>query len=229
MSKTIISLDHVTYNIPYSHSILEDINFKLEPGQFLGLLGHNGTGKTTLLDIILGNKQISSGKVRVLNEDPHSAARKNKSHIAYLSQDVAIKGDLSIKDFFKFHSVFYPLYSKDDEKLLIEAFGLTYDLKVGALSTGQQKKVQIIANLSTRPELILIDEITAVLDPEARDVFFRELLKVKDKYSTSVLLATNIAEDLIGRTDRVLFIADKKAVMHEPQEIPSLFNLGLAA
>lgn len=229
MRKTIISLEHVSYTIPYGDNILKDIHFTLDEGQFLGILGHNGTGKTTLLDIILGNKQISTGEIQVLGEDPHSADRKNKQDIAFLSQDVSIKGDLSIHDFFKFHSAFYPNYSKDDELTLLEIFGLTRDLKVGSLSTGQQKKVQIIAGLATRPKLILIDEITAVLDPEARNIFFKELVKVKEKYSPAILLATNIAEDLIGSADRVLFIAEKCGIEHDPQEIPKLFNLGKAA
>lgn len=229
MRKNIISLDHVSYTIPYGDTILEDIDFTLAEGQFLGILGHNGTGKTTLLDIILGNKQISTGRVDVLGENPHSADRKNKQDIAFLSQDVTIKGDLSIHDFFKFHSAFYPNYSKEDELTLLETFGLTRELKVGALSTGQQKKVQIVAGLATRPKLILIDEITAVLDPEARDIFFKELIKAKEKYSPAILLATNIAEDLIGNADRVLFIAGKCGIEHEPREIPKLFNLKLAA
>lgn len=225
----IINIRNLTYTIPHSDSILEDINFELGENEFVGILGHNGTGKTTLLDVILGLKKPSHGSIQVFDEDPHILERKNKEKIVFLSQDVTIKGNLSINDFLKFHSAFFPDYSHEDEDHLLRVFELPRDLKVGSLSTGQQKKVQVVAGLATRPKLIIVDEITAVMDPETRDIFFSELLKVREKYSSSVLLATNIAEDLMGRVDRVLFISDKKAASHSPEEIMSLFNIGEAA
>lgn len=228
MSK-LISIQNLTYSIPYSHSILEDINFELKEKEFVGILGHNGTGKTTLLDLILGLKKPSHGSIQIFQEDPHILERTNKEKIVFLSQDVTIKGNLSISDFLNFHAAFFPDYSKADEEHLLEVFELSKDLKVGSLSTGQQKKVQVVAGLSTRPKLIIIDEITAVMDPETRDIFFNELMQVREKYSSSVILATNIAEDLVGRVDKVLFISDKKATSHSPDEIMNLFNIGEAA
>ena len=228
MSK-IISINNLSYAVPYGQTILKDINLDIPAGEFLGLLGHNGSGKTTLLDVIMGNKKASIGSVSVLNEDPHSSRRLNKQHIVYLSQDVSIKGDISIGDFLKFHSAFYPDYSKEDEKHLVNVFEIHKDLKVGALSTGQQKKVQIIAGLSAKPKLVIIDEITAVLDPETRDIFFKELQSVKERYASSIILATNIAEDLIDRADRILFIEHKRGMLHRPEDIMKLFNIGLVA
>lgn len=225
----ILSIKNLTYTIPYSTSILEDISLEVAPGELIGILGHNGTGKTTLLDVVLGLKKASQGSIEVLNEDPHALNRKNKNQIVFLSQDVSLKGNLTISEFLKFHSTFYPDYSKKDEAQLLEAFSLSGDQKVGSLSTGQQKKVQVVAGFSTCPKLIIIDEITAVMDPETRDIFFQELLKVKNKYGSATLLATNIAEDLIHRADKVVFIADKKAHIHESNQILHLFNLGNAA
>lgn len=227
--RKLISIEDMSYTIPYGETILNTVNLEINEGELLGILGHNGSGKTTLLDVILGNKKASSGKIHVLDEDPHSPKRKNKQKIVYLSQDVSIKGDLSIGAFFKFHSAFYPEYSFNDEKHLLEVFELNKEMKVGALSTGQQKKVQIIAGLSAIPSLIIIDEITAVLDPETRDIFFKELLNVKKKYATSILLATNLAEDLVDKADRVLFIENHQAILHKPEDIMKLFNIGIAA
>lgn len=226
---TILSIKNLTYTIPHADSILEEINLDIHPGEFIGVLGHNGTGKTTLLDIILGLKKASKGSITVLNEDPHAIDRKKKNQIVFLSQDVSLKGNLTIGEFLKFHSTFYPDYSVEDETELLKAFSLKKNQKVGALSTGQQKKVQVIAGLSTRPKLIIIDEITAVMDPETRDIFFQELLKVRNKYGAAAILATNIAEDLIDRADKVLFIADKQCTLHAPGKILHLFNIGEAA
>ncbi len=227
--RKLISIEDLSYAIPYGETLLNSINLDIHEGELLGILGHNGSGKTTLLDVILGNKKATLGKIHVLDEDPHSSERKSKNQIVYLSQDVSIKGDVTIGNFLKFHSSFYPNYSHADEEHLLNVFELSKDQKIGALSTGQQKKVQVIAGFSAVPKLIIIDEITAVLDPETRDKFFKELLLVKEKYKSSILLATNLAEDLVDRADRVLFIEDRKAVLHNPEDIMKLFNIGLAA
>lgn len=224
-----ISLKNLSYSIPYADSILEDINFNLGAGEFIGVLGHNGAGKTTLIDLVLGLKKASQGEIQVMGENPHGLDRKHKDKIAFLSQDINIKGNLSIAQFLKFHSSFYPDYSSDDASHLMEAFELDQQQKIGSLSTGQQKKVQAVAAFSCRPKLILIDEITAVMDPETRDIFFRELSNVITKHSSSVLLATNIAEDLINRADKILFIENKKATVCESNKILHLFNIGEAA
>jgi ABC-2 type transport system ATP-binding protein len=225
----LISIKNLSYTVPYGDTILKDVNLEVAAGEFIGILGHNGSGKTTLLDIILGSKRPSLGQVNVLAENPHAVNRIRKNEIVFLSQDVSIKGDLRIKDFLKFHSAFYPNYSKEEAERLLEVFELNEDMKVGALSTGQQKKVQVVANFATAPKLIIIDEITAVMDPETRDTFFKELLALKIEKNTSVLLATNLAEDLIRRADRVLFIENQNASLHSPDTILNLFNIEKAA
>lgn len=228
MSK-LLSIENINYTVPYGDTILENVNLEVEPGEFIGLLGHNGSGKSTLIDLLLGNRSYTSGKISILDEDPHSADRKNKRDIVYLSQDVSIKGDVTISEFLKFHSAFYKNYSRDLQNHLLKVFDLNPNQKVGVLSTGQQKKVQVVAGLSTQPKLIIIDEITAVMDPETRDIFFRELLKVKSQIGSSILLATNIAEDLVNRADKVLFIENKTGKLHHPDEIMKLFNIESAA
>jgi ABC-2 type transport system ATP-binding protein len=225
----VIKIENMSYTIPFGQTILKNINLRLEESRFLGILGQNGTGKTTLLDILMGFRSWDEGKVEVLNENPHHEFRTQKEKIIFLSQEVVIKGNLSIGQFLKFHSAFYKSYSQEDESQLLEVFRLSKDMKIGALSTGQQKKVQIIAGLATQPKIIVIDEITAVLDPETRDIFFRELENTRKKNSSSIILATNIAEDLIGRADEILFIQNFKASLHHPSEIKKLFNIGEAA
>lgn len=225
----LISIENLSYTVPYGETILKEVNLEVGAGEFIGILGHNGSGKTTLLDLILGSKKPSSGQLEVLSENPHATDRIRKNEIVFLSQDVSIKGDLRIKDFLKFHSAFYPKFSKEEAYRLLDVFELTEDMKVGALSTGQQKKVQVVANFASNPKLIIIDEITAVMDPETRDTFFKELLFLKIEKSVSVLLATNLAEDLIQRADRVLFVEDQIATIHDPSTILNLFNIGKAA
>lgn len=225
----IIHIKDMSYTIPYSDTILESVNLEVLPGQFLGILGHNGAGKTTFMDLLMGFRKSSSGELLLLGEDPHAVSRDHRKAITYLSQDVVHKGSITIRQFLDFHSSFFPDYSKEEEQHLLKVFQLNPEQKIGALSTGQQKKVQVVSAFATCPKLILIDEITAVMDPETRSIFFRELQRIRQKYSSAILLATNIAEDLIERCDQILFIEGKKASLHSPNHIARLFNLSQEA
>jgi ABC-2 type transport system ATP-binding protein len=227
--KKLISIDHLNYSIPYGQKILEDINFSLSEGQFLGILGRNGVGKTTLMDLLLGARPKTSGSILVLDEDPMSLDRKNMTGICFLSQDISLKGNLTIDEFLKFYSSLYPKYSLKEETNLLEYFSLNRLDKVGSLSTGQQKKVQIVAGLSAMPEILLIDEITAVLDPETRSQFFLVLNRFKSDHGLGIILATNIAEDLIARADEVLFIENHRGAIKKPSEILNLFKIKKAS
>ncbi len=221
----IIRFDSVSYSIPYGETILEKVHLEILAGEYIGVLGHNGAGKTTLMDLLMGFRKTSTGKLSVFDEDPHAIARSHRKSVVFLSQDVGIKGSVTIRQFLDFHAEFYPQYSGEEEGRLLKVFNLDPEQKVGALSTGQQKKVQVVAAFSTCPKLILIDEITAVMDPETRKIFFRELERIREKYSAAILLATNIAEDLVERCEKIIFIQDKKSSVHSPDEISKLFNL----
>ncbi len=221
----IIRFERVSYSIPYGESILENVQLEISAGEYIGVLGHNGAGKTTLMDLLMGFRKASSGSLTVFEEDPHAIARSHRKSVVFLSQDVGIKGSLTIRQFLDFHAEFFSEYSKKEEAHLLKVFKLDPEQKVGSLSTGQQKKVQVVAAFSTCPKLILIDEITAVMDPETRKIFFRELERVRKTYSPAILLATNIAEDLVERCEKIIFIHDKKSSLHTPDEISRLFNL----
>jgi ABC-2 type transport system ATP-binding protein len=221
----IIHIKDMSYSIPYSDSILEKVNLEVSEGEFLGVLGHNGAGKTTLMDLLMGFRKISSGELQIFGEDPHAIARAHRKDVVFLSQEISLKSSISISEFLKFHSSFYDSYSKKEESHLLKIFKLDPESKIGSLSTGQQKKVQIIANLSVLPKLILIDEITAVLDPETRSIFFREIERFRKEHKCAIVLATNIAEDLVDRCDKIFFIKNKLGKVHTPSEIAGLFNL----
>ncbi len=224
-----LRLENLYYRVPYGESILEGVSFELAPGEILGVLGKNGSGKTTLIDLILGSRNPTSGTISVLGHDPHSPDRIHIGRIAYLSHDIGLKGNLTISQFLNFHASFYPSYNLSEQQKICEFLKIDPSCKIGALSTGQQKKIQIVAGLSAMPELVIVDEITAVLDLSARGEFFELLLDYRKRYQTSVLLATNIAEDLIGVADRVIFISDKTAQEHPTSHINSIFGVGECA
>jgi len=220
-----VEVKNLFYKIPHSHYVLEDISFNLEAGQFLGVLGRNGAGKTTLMDLLMGFRPHTEGSVEIFGEDPRATHRNYLKKICFISQEVQLKGDLEIAQYLKLLSQLYPTYSKEDEVKLLKTFSLDKKSKIDLLSTGQQKKVQVVAALACNPEILLVDEITAVLDPETRGQFFKILQEYKKERNLIIVLATNIAEDLITQADRVLFISENKGSLHEPSEVHKLFHL----
>lgn len=224
-----LKLEGLSYSIPYGQEIIKSIDFNVGKGQFIGILGKNGSGKTTLIDLLLGNKTNYHGVIEVLGSTPLEFTPEIKQNISFISQDVGLKSNFQIRDFLDFHASLYPMYDFEYEKELMQKLLIDERKKIGALSTGQQKKIQIISGLASKPKLIIIDEITAVLDPEARSIFF-EILEAHIKtYESTVLLATNIAEDLINRAEKVLFISKGEGTLYDSSEIENLFNIGEVA
>lgn len=223
--KSIINAKELSYSIPYSRNIYQEVTFELSEGEIFGLLGVNGSGKTTLIDIILGQRTNYTGEIKVLNEVPNHKDRLNASQVAFISQDITLPGFFKVEEYSKFMQELYSNYDLQLEAEFLKKFNLNKEIKIGSLSTGQQRKVQIITALAAKPKLLIIDEITAVLDPEARDIFFNLLIECRSKYSLSAILATNIAEDLINIADKILFIKDQKIIQSSPQNILKLFNV----
>jgi ABC-2 type transport system ATP-binding protein len=225
----IIELIDVDYKIPNGDTVYEGLNFKLELGEFYGVLGKNGAGKTTLIDLLMGYRPITTGSIKVLGEDPMGLTRRKKKEIFVLSHDIQIQSSHSIDNYLEFTRFFYENYDRVKEKELLKYFGLDPNSKMGSLSTGQKVKAQIVAAISARPKLFLMDEVTAVLDPESRKQFFVLLKELHAEKNCSLIMATNIAEDLNGVVNKVLFIDHKHAAVHEVSEIEHLFNLDVEA
>lgn len=221
----VISIKNLSYSFPTNHLVFKDISLDIKEGEFWGLLGRNGAGKTTLIDLILGIKFPNIGEISILGKNPNNKIGNHLDDVVFLSQDIALQGDSTVEEFLNFHSKFYAKYSKKIESEMLNYFKLNRDAKIGALSTGQQKKAQIIAGFASDTKIIIIDEVTAVLDPETRHHFFLKLQEFNKKYRKTILLATNIAEDLTRCADKIFYINNYHGEIVEPQKINSLFNL----
>jgi ABC-2 type transport system ATP-binding protein len=223
----IIKLKDVNYKIPNGDTVYENLNFEVYLGDFFGVLGKNGAGKTTLIDLLMGYRPITDGEIKVMGEDPMGMSRRHKKDIFVLSHDIQIQSSHSVADYLEYTRFFYENYDRKKENELLEYFAIDPSVKMGSLSTGQKVKAQIVAAISARPKLFLMDEVTAVLDPESRKQFFVLLKILHAEKNCSLIMATNIAEDLNGVADKVLFIDHKHANVHEVSEIKHLFNLDI--
>ncbi len=217
---------NVLYQIPNGEVIYHDLDVKIGDGEFYGVLGKNGAGKSTLIEIIMGLRKISSGKVVVFGENPESNYRTQKHRIFVVTHDMMVPSNITIGKLLDYYAFFYPNYDREIEKELLDLFEINPKKKFGTLSTGQKIKALLCAAFAARCELYLMDEVTAVLDPKSRRNFFKYLKVFREKHQCSLLLATNIAEDLYQSVDHVIFIdSSHKVIVTEVEKLDSLFEL----
>lgn len=207
-------------------SIYKDLNLKIFKGDFYGVLGKNGAGKSTLIEMIMGMRKLEAGNILVFEEDPSASDRSQKHRIFPVTHDMLVPGSIKVKDLCAFYEFYYPNYDKAIETELYELFEIEPNRKFGSLSTGQKIKGLLIAAFSAKAELYLFDEVTAVLDPKSRRNFFKFLKRYREMHECTLLLATNIAEDLYQSVDKVIFIDDHQKVrVRDIEELDSLFDL----
>ncbi len=206
-------------NLSFSYNsilVLEDITLAVEQGCFVGLVGPNGSGKTTLIRVLLGLEKPLRGRVRIFGQDRE--AFRLWSRIGYLPQSLTVfnpyfpstareivaLGLLSGKRFPR-------IITKTDDKAIdrvLERFdirGIQHS-RVGELSGGQQQRVLIARAFVQEPELLILDEPTASLDPESRGAFFDTLKTLRDESRTTIILVTHDIGDIGRYADHLLWI-----------------------
>jgi ABC-2 type transport system ATP-binding protein len=211
----LISASQLRYSVP-RREILTGLDFELGPGRFLAVLGENGAGKTSLLDILMGFRRRTSGAVTVMGADPAADPWKSRARLAYLSEKIDLPGDWEAEEFLAFHRRFYPRFDAGLAGALMERFRIRGPERVGNLSAGEVRRIQIVGALAARPELLIADEITAVLDILGRRQFLSLLKDEQRRTGLTVVLATNVPEGLERYVDAVLLLSRGRQVFFGP-------------
>ena len=203
---TVVTARGLEYRLPDKRQILTAVDFHLSPGAFLAVLGENGAGKTTLLDLLMGFRRRSGGSLSVMEADPESDPWRSRARIAYLSEKVDLPGDWEARGFLDFHRAFYPTFDTVDAVDAMKLFGVRVGDRLGNMSAGELRRVQIVAALAARPDLIIVDEITAVLDIMGRRALLSLLKERQRTLGLTTVLATNVPEGLGRYADHVLLL-----------------------
>lgn len=214
----------MSYAYDLVNPVFKDINFEINEGEFWGVLGKNGAGKTSLIEILVGFRWTDTGDLKMFEQSVRNSNKDHLKNVSFLSHDVRIAGGQKIQAFFDFHSFFYENYSTEIEKELVKYFGIDPEKEIQTLSTGQQKKIQIIAALSSNTKIIIIDEITAVLDPETRTRLFIKLQEHAKRMKKTIVLATNLLEDLEVYADKFLYVSNSTTSVCSLNEIQNLMR-----
>lgn len=227
-AKELVKLENV-WVYHDSIPVLEAINLSIESNDFLGIIGPNGGGKTTLLKVIMGLIKPNRGTVTVLGMSPE----RGRKHIGYISQLNLFDRDFPISAFEVVLMGRYNRtglirgYNEDDKKAAVAALKtvgmLDYkDRQVGKLSGGEQQRVFIARALTTNPKLLLLDEPTASIDPTMQAEFYELLDKLKDNMAIVLvshdISAVSIYVNEIACLNHQLFYHGSKEVSAEELE-----------
>ena len=193
---TNIEISHITKKYKNGVTALDDVNFRVGSGVF-GLLGHNGAGKTTLMKALVTVLTPSAGTIRICGFDTVKQVNEVRARIGYLPQELAIYPSLSVFDFVNYMAELKGIHNKKAVSSVLEQVEMLEfsKRKIGQLSGGMKRRVGIAQALIGNPQILVVDEPTAGLDPEER-VRFRGLLSRYAREGRTVLLSTHIVEDI---------------------------------
>ena len=184
---------------------VDGISFVVGRGEIFGLLGPNGAGKTTTVECIEGLRVPDAGRIEVLGEVPSPTNYALKARLGIQLQGTAFLSRLTVEETLRLFAALYPRHRPIPELLGLAALGEKRRAQVGKLSGGQRQRLAVALALVNDPELLVLDEPTAGLDPQARRALWDLILSLKGEGRT-VLLTTHYMEEAEELCDRVLIL-----------------------
>jgi ABC-2 type transport system ATP-binding protein len=175
---------------------LRDCTVEIPAGSVTALVGPNGAGKTTLLHLIIGLARETGGSVEVLGLSPRGDAEDLLPRLGFVAQDHPLYRNLTVSDTLTLGRKLNPHWDEQVARARVEQLGLRHDQKVGKLSGGQQAQVALTLALAKRPELLVLDEPVASLDPLARREFLNGVLEAVAEGGMTVILSSHIVSEL---------------------------------
>jgi ABC-2 type transport system ATP-binding protein len=188
-------------NLSHSYGakkIYENLNLSINRGSIYGVLGKNGVGKSTLINILMGYLQPKKGKCLIFGEDSHDLSPQNKERIALLHEGFVAYDYMSIEEVEKFFAPFYKKWDKRVFYELVDLMGLDYSQKLSTLSFGQKSQVVLGALFAQNAELLILDDYSMGLDAGYRRLFIDYLKDYIAKNEKTVLITSHVMSDLVG-------------------------------
>jgi ABC-2 type transport system ATP-binding protein len=185
---------------------LRDCTFAVPEGKVVGLVGPNGAGKTTLLHLAVGLLTPTAGSIAVLGARPADDSTQ-LGRVGFVAQDTPTYGRLSVADHLRMGAWLNPTWDRELAASRVETLGLDPRQRAGSLSGGQRAQLALTLAIAKRPELLLLDEPVASLDPLARREFLQDLMEVVAAQGVSVVLSSHLVADLERVCDYLIVLA----------------------
>ena len=206
----------LTLHYPKGPTVLRDLDWRLLPGQVVGLLGRNGAGKTTLLETLLGLRVPDAGGVSLFGQPAQHLDDATRARIGYVPQHSDLFEAFTPAQLLAYFRSFYPRWNEAKVEGLMSRWDIDRDKPIRKLSGGQKQRLSIIRALAHEPDLLVLDEPVASLDPAGRRDFLRELVgEVLDRGAT-VVFSTHILSDLERVAFNFAFLSQGRIALQAP-------------
>lgn len=213
-SATIIA-DDLAKTFPGGIVAVDGLNLRIPAGSVYGLIGNNGAGKTTALRLITAQLRADRGTATVLGKDLWTADPAHRSRCAYVSQDQRVPHAWNAAQLDNYLRNFYPRWDNRFARELCQRWGVDWNRRLGAMSGGQSHKVGIVMALACQPDVLVLDEPAAGLDPVARRELIDELVELLNRTGggCTILISSHLISDLERIADTIGIMAQGRLVM----------------
>ena len=211
----IIECDNITHYYG-SRLIYENLSFDVERGKILGLLGKNGTGKTTIINILNGYLKPHSGVCRLFGEDMEHITPATKARIGLLLEQHVQHAYFNVEQIEKYYSAFFPNWKRDAYYELLKKLQVTPTQKLSTMSCGQRSQVALGLLFAQDPELLILDDFSMGLDPGYRRLFVEYLKEYACAEEKTVFLTSHIIQDMEMLIDDCMILDYGQLLLHKP-------------
>lgn len=206
--------------------VLKNLDWEVEAGSIVGLLGRNGAGKSTLIECLLGLRDAEpESEVKLFGEDVAHLSDSSKAKIGYVPQTSDLFEWLTPRQMLAYFKALYPYWNDAKVDNLMQRWDLPYDKVISKFSGGQKQRLSIIRALAHDPELLILDEPVASLDPAGRRDFLREIVDSVIDQNTTIIFSTHILSDLERVAMKVAFLSNGR-IVHQ-QSLDDLMEVSL--
>ncbi len=209
----ILEFDHVARAYVQDVPVLKDVTFSLAGGEVVGLLGRNGSGKTTLIHIAMGLLFPQKGSVRAFGLSPTENAVEVKKRIGFVAEDQVLPVSSSVAELIAFHRYLFSRWDEALERQILDRFKLARNSKISKLSKGQSRAVALLLAICHTPELLILDEPAAGLDPAARRDFLEVAIQFLNRAGSTILYSSHYMNDIERMGSRVVMLEGGKVYL----------------
>lgn len=196
--------------------IYENLSFNIKEGSIFGLLGKNGTGKTTTINILNGFLRPKSGKCLMFGEDSYNLSPATKARVGFLIEGHIQYSNMNIRQIEKFYSAFYPKWRKEPYYELMSKLAVTQDQKLSKMSCGQRSQVALGLILAQDPDLLILDDYSMGLDAGYRRLFIDYLTEYAKSEKKTIFITSHIIQDLENFLDDCVVLDYRSVLLTMP-------------